>query len=285
MISDVILPFPVLQQGGGDFIEAVSYEVEVSYRPSILVVTHIIKGNSFIVDLIKDKKAKFSVVLFYKDHAERQTHPYTGDVNDNDSEKQITVQQKISVDFNYAPKIMANIVLMEETTITANSNQGVNILWDNASFTIPAYARLARYPILSFDSGKLDSLIWKEVDEDYSNGAVKTNVNTLAGQADRPITITCAKDVYDALDNKSSATNRVIGKSIITQVLCHIYAYMKNLSGEEAADIHDGLLMHLDALKDKTGEDWTGDDFNASLAATKMMPYAINELNDEADDE
>jgi uncharacterized protein YukE len=53
---------------------------------------------------------------------------------------------------------------------------------------------------------------------------------------------------------------------------------MNSLEDKET-DIHSGLLQHMKELKEKTGEDWEGDDFNASFASTKTLPYAINALN------
>jgi hypothetical protein len=55
---------------------------------------------------------------------------------------------------------------------------------------------------------------------------------------------------------------------------------MNNLDDTET-DIHSGLLQHLETLEKETGQDWKSEDFNASFAATKMFPYAIEALNNE----
>jgi hypothetical protein len=39
--------------------------------------------------------------------------------------------------------------------------------------------------------------------------------------------------------------------SIVTQILCHVYAYMNNLEDKET-DIHSGLLEHMRTVKEKT---------------------------------
>ncbi|BAS67186.1 hypothetical protein [Bathymodiolus septemdierum thioautotrophic gill symbiont] len=46
--------------------------------------------------------------------------------------------------------------------------------------------------------------------------------------------------------------------------------------------IHSGLLMHMENVKEQTGQDWENEnDFNPSFAATKMIPYDIEALNKE----
>jgi hypothetical protein len=62
---------------------------------------------SFISQLIKDKKAKFSVSLFYKDNAERQNF-VCKDFDYNDEANEIIAKQEISIDFRYAPAITPN---------------------------------------------------------------------------------------------------------------------------------------------------------------------------------
>jgi hypothetical protein len=69
-------------------------------------------------------------------------------------------------------------------------------------------------------------------------------------------------------------------KAIITQVLCHVYAHMNNL--ESKKEVHSGLLKHMEMVFNQTGENWKdGNNFNASFAATKITPYAIDALNRE----
>jgi hypothetical protein len=58
----LILSFPVLKYGGGDFLDGISYVVGATQAQNNrkLYITHTLKGNSFICQLVKDKKAKFS---------------------------------------------------------------------------------------------------------------------------------------------------------------------------------------------------------------------------------
>ncbi len=284
MSDNLILSFPVLKDGGGDFLEEVSYTVEATQGSDKrkLFIDHTLTGDSFIAELIKNKKAKFSVSLFYKGSAERQKI-VCDDFDFDDETKEITTEQKIDIDFSYAPEITANIVLLNDETITVNSQSGLTDFWQGEKFDIPAFSRIAHHLKLKFTSGDVSSLMWKDMDENYSNGSVKTIVTETIGEGEQPIKITCAKDVYDELNNgfNSNVGARMAARnSIITQVLCHVYAYMNNLKDKET-DIHSGLLQHMEMVKDKTMEDWESDDFNASLAATKMFPYAIKEFNNE----
>ncbi len=286
MTDDLILSFPVIKNTGGDFLESVSYKVEATQGSNHrkLYITHTLTGGSFIAELIKDKKAKFSVSLLYKGSSERQKI-VCDDFDFDDETKEITTEQKIDIDFSYAPEITANIVLLKDETIVVNPQSGLTKFWQGEKFDIPAFSRIAHHLKLKFTSGDVSSLMWKDMDESYNDGAIKTTVTATAGDGEQPIKIICAKDVYDELD-KGFAGNMdakiAMRASIITQVLCHVYAYMNNLTDKEN-DIHTGLLLHMETVKDKTGENWEDDDnFNASLAATKMMPYAIEALNKES---
>ena len=74
MPDDLVMDFPVLRQGGGNFVERVSYEVEADRLAGKITVTHRIKGQSFIRQLIETGAAKFSARLLYRDSSERQCH-------------------------------------------------------------------------------------------------------------------------------------------------------------------------------------------------------------------
>ncbi len=284
MSDNLILSFPVLKDGGGDFLEEVSYTVEATQGSDKrkLFIDHALTGDSFIAELIKNKRAKFSVSLFYKDSAERQKI-ICDDFDFDDETKEITAEQKIDIDFSYAPEITANIVLLNDETITVNSQSGLTDFWQDEKFEIPAFSRIAHHLKLKFSSGDVSSLMWKSMDESYSDGSIKTIVTETVRDGDQPIKITCAKDVYDELNNGftgNMGARMAARNSIVTQILCHVYAYMNNLKDKEM-DIHSGLLQHMEMVKDETMEDWESDDFNASLAATKMFPYAIKEFNNE----
>ena len=282
MIDDLILSFPVLKDGGGDFLESVSYVVEATQAQHNrkLYITHTLKGSSFIAQLIRDGKAKFSVSLFYKDNAERQKFVCEGY---DDERNEITAEQEIDIDFRYAPEITPNIIIVKNVKITVDSNSGLGNFWEGEIFDIPAYARIAHYLKLKFTSGDVSSLMWKDMDESYSNGVIKTIVDENKGEGGQPIKIICAQDVYDELNKGFSGdidVKMAMRQSIITQVLCHVYAHMSNLK-DDKNDMHSGLLIHMENVKKETGQDWESDDFNPSFAATNMMPYAIEALNKE----
>lgn len=286
MIDDLILSFPIIQNNGGDFLESVSYKVEATQGNDHrkIYITHTLTGNSFIANLIKNKKAKFSVALFYKDSAERQKF-ICDECCFYNEEKKITAEQKIDIAFSYAPEITANIVLLEDVTIIGNDQSGLTGFWEGQKFDIPAFSRIAHHLKLNFNSGDVSSLLNVKCDKDFRDGSIKTNVTETAGEGEQPITIVCSSDVFDEL-KKNVIENPIEPKTamrtaIVTQVLCHVYAYMNNLS-DKKTDINSGLLLHMEMVKDKTNQDWEdGDNFNASFAATQMIPYAIKALNSE----
>ena len=285
MIYDLILSFPVLKNGGGDFLESVYYIAEATQAQNKrkLCITHTLKGDSFIAQLIKEKKAKFSVALFYKNNAERQKF-----ICDNfdyyDETNEIIAEQEIDIDFRYAPEIIPNIVVFEDAKITVDNNSGLSNFWDGETLDIPAYARIAYYLKLKFTSGDVFSLLNVSCDKEFKKGSIKTVVSETIGEDEQPIKVICAQDVFDELkkgviENPTDAKT-AMRASIVTQILCHVYAYMSNLTDKEL-DIHSGLLAHMETVKEKTGQDWKNE-LNASFASTKMMPYAIEALNKES---
>lgn len=284
MVDDLILSFPVLKNGGGDFLDGISYVVEARQEQNKrnLYITHTLKGNCFISQLIKDEKAKFSVSLLYKDHAERQKF-ICNEFDYDDETNEITAEQKIKIDFRYAPEITPNIVIFEDFKITDN-NTGLSDFWNGEIFTIPTYARIAHYSKLNFTSGDVRRLLSVSIDESLNNGSIKTTISETAGEGEQPMKIRCAKDVFDELKkgvvDKPDDAKTAMRASIITQVLCCVYSYMGNLSDKET-EINSGLLLHMETVKEKTQQDWKDDSFNPSLAATQMLPYAIKALNKE----
>ena len=285
MSDELILSFPVLKQDSGNFLDSIIYIAEATQwqNDRKLTITHTLKGKSFIAELIKNNKAKFAVSLYYKDSAERQKFVCDKWSYDEDIEE-ISTEQNIDIDFSYAPEITPYIVVMSDEKIVVNNELGLTEFWQKEVFNIPSFSRIAHHLKLKFTSGNVSSLINVQCETNYQNGSIKTIVTETIEEAKQPIKIICAQDVYDELkkgvsDNPIDARTSM-RKAIITQVLCHVYAYMNNLEDKET-DIHSGLLQHLEAVKEKIKEDWMSDDFNASFVATKMMPYAIDVLNNE----
>jgi hypothetical protein len=285
MSNELILSFPVLKQDSGDFLDSISYTaIATQYQNDRkLVITHTLKGESFIVELLKNQKAGFSVTLFYKDNAERQNF-ICNDWNYDEDTQEIVAEQNIDIDFSYAPEITPCIVVTGDEKIIVNERSGLTDFWKNEEFDIPTFSRIAYHLKLQFTSGDVSSLLNVQCDKEYQDGSIKTKVMETAGEGDQPIKIICAQDVYDELKKQvidlPYDAQTAMRKAIITQVLCHIYAHMSNL--EDKKDIHSGLLKHMKEVFDKTGENWEDEsNFNASFAATRITPYAISALNKE----
>jgi hypothetical protein len=285
MSDELILSFPILKQNGGDFLDSIVYTVDAIQHQNDrkLIITHTLKGESFITKLVKNKKASFLVTLFYKDNAERQKFICNNWEYDEEAQE-IVAEQNIDIDFSYAPEIMPCIVVMNDEKIAVDGQSGLTDFWQSEVFDIPALSRVAYHLKLQFTSGDVSSLINVQCEEDYQSGSIKTKVTETAGEGEQPIKIICAQDVYDELNKQVTDSPfdalTAMRKAIITQVLCHVYAYMNNLENKE--DIHSGLLKHMEVVLDKTGENWEDDsNFNASFAATKITPYAIDALNKE----
>ena len=290
MPDDLILDFPVLRQESGDFVEDVSYEVKAIRDAQKITVTHIIKGQSFIRQLVKNTNAKFGVLLLYRDSSERQHH--SCDVNSiSTRDNEIVVEQIISLGFPYAPEITPSIIILEDQNITVDSSSGLTDFWGiGERFHIPQYSRIAIAPKLKFTSGDVSKLMEVVFDEKLSYGEMRVVVDEGAGEGERPVSLVCGKDVYDELYKiKKTEPNTPIEamrSAIVTQALCAVYAHMKNLQNpNEDYETSGVLAAHLEELEDKTGENWEYEDFNPSLAATKMRPYVIKAFNEESNDD
>ena len=284
MTDDLMLNFPILKTHSGDFSDSVSYTVEATQAQNNrkLYIAHTLIGESYIAHLIKTKKAIFTVSLFYKDSSER--HYFSCDEFEYDEDTQeITAEQEIEIEFSYAPEITPNIVVLDDERVIVDSKSGLVNFWNDEEFNIPAFSRIAHYLKLKFTSGDVSSLLNVSCEESYKDGSIRTIVTESAGEVEQPIRIACAQDVFDEL--KKGVTEvpieakTAMRASIVTQILCHVYAHMNNLDDKEN-EIHSGLLAHMEMVKERTGEDWEAEsDFNPSFAATQMQPYAIKALN------
>lgn len=285
MTDHLILDFPVLQQASGDFVADVSYEIEASRSAKELTITHTLKGQSFVQQLIKNSDAVFSVLLLYKGSSERQFCK-TADISANNNA--IVAKQIIAIDFSYAPEISPSIFTLQEKKITVNNTSGLTDFWKQGdSFKIPQHSRIALSSKLQFTSGDVSKLLRIVWDKKFNDGEMKVEVNEYAGEGETPVTLLCGKGVYDQLHKVNKAEPKTAAESmrsaIVTQALCAVYAHMKEYTTRDDPDPVGGVLSaHLEMLKEKTGESWDDDDtFDPSLAATKMQPYAIKPLHNE----
>ncbi len=284
MPDNLVLDFPVLKNDGGDFSSAVSYTVEAQRTGKNLEITHTLEGQSFIRRLLEKGAAKFSVLLLYRDSAERHNFPCDGGVFEDN---QATAKRTIPIEFSYAPEIMPCIVVLHDEHIVVDAASGLTDFWaPGEDFNIPAHSRIALAPRLKFTSGDVAHLMQVIHDETLNSGEMKVDVRESAGEGEASVSLYCEKGVFDELHKITTAPPRDASESmrsaIITQALTATYAYMQSLGSEY--DASGVLLAHLEEMNAR-GIDWRDEDFNPSLAATKMHPYAVTVLNGEHDDD
>jgi len=270
MSNQLILDFPVLQEDSGDFVDAVSYQVAAHRFADKIEIAHTLNGSSYISHLISEGVAQFSVRLIYRDSSERY--------HESCSAPDVCVKQTIPLTLSYAPEILPSIVLLDDREITVDDASGLTDFWAKGSrFFIPKYSRIALGPQLFFTDGGVQSLLRLKLDEDLCAGEMKVVVNESAGEGETPVALVCGEKVYDCLKNVSAlhpaTASQSMGHAIITQALCAVYAYMQNLDPDQ--EVGGVLKAHLQMLEDEAGTGWCDEDFNPSLAATKMRPYVI----------
>ena len=272
MPNQLILDFPVLQEDSGDFVDAVSYEVAAARLAGEIAVTHTLKGSSYISRLVSEGVAQFSVRLIYRNSAERY-HQLCKKAG-------ICVKQTIPLKFSYAPEILPSIVLLEDREITVDGSSGLTDFWMKGTrFSISRYSRIALGSRLSFTDGGVQSLMRLICDEGLGEGEMKVVVKELAGEGETPVDLMCGKNIYDCLkgvtEANPTAAYQSMGHAIVTQALCAVYAYMQNLGKNQDQEVGGVLKAHLQMLEEKAETSWEDDNFNPSLAATRMWPYVI----------
>ena len=289
MSTNLILDFPILKKDSGDFLAEISYEVEACQSDGKLIIRHTIKGQSFVSQLLKTGDAKFSALLLYRDSSERQHRFCDADTSAEGNE--INATQTIPIKFSYAPEITPSIVILKNKKISVDASSGLTDFWGQGEhFEIPPYSRIALGQKLKFTSGGLSKLMKIIPDENLNQGEMKVNVNEHAGEGETPVSLYCGQGVFDELHKITEATLKKprnaaesMRSAILTQALCAVYAYMKNL--DEDYESSGVLAKHLEMLESETGENWEDENFNPSLAATKMQPYTVKALNGGNDDD
>lgn len=292
MSHAVALGFPVLDRDSAGFADGVRYTVEATVRgntiPRVLEVEHCLTGESFIRRWVQTKEAGFSTRLLFRESAHRQVHQFDGEYESTSD--RIIAKQRISVHFSYQPEIACSIIASKDLELTvSHPDCGLSAFWQAGQrMTVPKYARIGRHPDLVFEDGSLPSLIRIVPDEGLENGQMKTVVSETARPGEKPVTLICAKDIFDELhafrDTPVSNSREAMQSSIITQALCALYGYMWGKYGgrndeDQAEDadeyINRALLLHRDYLRERAHTDWRDNDFDASWAATRMLPYAL----------
>ena len=284
MRDHIMLDFPVLTAGGGDFSDGVSYQVEATEEAGHLLITHKLTGESFIRELIEADQAKFSVLLVYKNSAERKHYMQTPQ---NMEGGEITATQRLHKHFSYAPEVMPSIVLLTAKTISGENALGVSKTWQSGSFNIPQYARIARSGKLRFTSGSSLSLFEVKHNKDLVDGQMQVSVNPTANEGVSPVILYCAKDVCDVMRNmknisKANNSLEAMQLAVITHALSCVYAEMQmrhQKLGDDEQQIGGVLAVHMGLMQDTIDESWQDDAFSPSLAATIMAPYCMNAIH------
>ena len=275
--------FPTLQSGSADFKEEVAYEVKAKHNNGKLIITHRLAGKSFIKRLILDGKARFSVALFYRASAQRK-HSVFEEEAKLDKNK-IIAKQEVPNEFSYAPEIRASIITIEDVEITLDEQSGLNSSFrqSRSKIDIPSYVRIALHPDIILNDSSISSIISIRLGKNFTKGEIEVRVDKSADTNQRPIEILCAKDIYDLLGGENFKTLRnikdekdAIRLAIVIQILCAAYGEVIKDRKEEITS--GSLIKHLNELKEETDQNWEREDFNPSLAATKMLPYQFDVL-------
>ena len=291
MSDSLMLDFPVLKKDCGDFSEEVSYEVEAHRDGENLKITHTVKGQSFISQFVKNSDANFSVLLLYRDCSERHNHLCNTDAISTINDNQVVATQTIPIKFSYAPEVTPSIIVLKDKKISVDASSGLTDFWKQGErLDIPQYSRIALGQKLKFTSGDVSKLMKVEFDDKRGDGEMQVVVRESAGEGETPVSLLCGKDVYYELHKITQKDPTIPAESlrwsIITQALCAVYAYMQNLVRTNEDYKAGGVLAaHLEMLESKTEENWENEEFDPSLAATKMQPYVLKMLDGGDDDD
>ena len=293
MIEMAALEFPVLFERGGGFADGVRYTVKATMHgtgtPKELVIEHSLAGTSFIRDWILSGDASFSTRLLFRRSAQRKAFRYTGEPEVFGDF--LIAKQYIPVQFSYPPEISCSIATTgDQTLIVRHPMCGLTDFWnEDERIDIPGYARIGRHPLLTFIDGRLPSLIYVVCNEEFDSGSMETTVRETAPDGEKPITLRCARDVYDELsafrDTSTSTPREAMQSAIVTQALCAVYRHMNASKQIDDEEISSALRRHRYYVKKKTDMTWGEEGFNPSLAATVMQPYVLWDIQTSADED
>ncbi len=297
MSGTIALIFPVLDEDGAGFVGGVGYNVSATIQglssSRMLTVEHRLAGPSFVRDWVQSGDARFSTRLLFRNGARREAHPFEGDF-DNSGEA-LVAAQRIALSFLEAPEVACSVVTVRDLQlVVCHPQSGLTDFWPAGDrIDIPQYARIGRHATLTFDDDSLGSLIHVIEEKELASGQMKAEVKPQAAEGEKPVTLLCARDIYDELqaftESPPASGQEAMRSAIVTQALCAIYGHMNMLARSEdenynEEDINSTLRSHGERLKAETGQAWDDDDFNPSLAATKMRSYTILK-NSYVDDE
>ena len=288
MSGTIALGFPVLDEDGSSFADGVSYTVSATIQGAstskMLTVEHRLTGMSFVRDWVQAGDARFSTRLLFRNGARREAHPFEGAFDDAD--EALVATQQLPVHFLETPEVVCSIVAARDRQlVVGHPESGLTDFWQAGErIDIPRYARIGRHATLTFGDGSLGSLIRVVEGKELESGQMKTGVSPQAPEGEKPVTLRCAKDVYDELqaftEAPPSRSREALRSAIVTQALCAIYGHMYMMIRVEDGNFDEegmnpALRSHGERLKEKADMTWEDDDFNPSLAATKMLPYTI----------
>ena len=288
MSGTIALGFPVLDEDGAGFSDGVSYTVSATLQgtspPKMLTVEHRLTGVSFVREWVRAGDARFSARLLFRNSARREAHPFEGALDETGNA--LVAIQQLPVRFLETPEVVCSIVATRDRQlIVSHPESGLTDFWRTGQLIdISRYARIGRHATLTFDDGSLGSIIRVVEGKELESGQMKTNVNPQNQEGEKPVTLLCAKDVYDELqaftEAPPSGNKEAVRSAIVTQALCAAYGHMHMLLRVEGDDyseegMNPALRSHGERLKAETGMTWGDEDFNPSLAATQMLPYAI----------
>ena len=298
MSGTIALGFPVLDEDGSSFADGVSYTVSAEIRgapPSrTLSVTHRLTGRSFVRDWVEAEDAQFSTLLVFRSAARREAHPHDGTLAQ--AGEALVATQRLPMPFLETPEVTCSIVATRgRQLIVSHPASGLTDFWPaGETIDIPRYARIGRHAKLTFEDGSLGGLIRVIEKKELKSGQMETKVEPQAQEGTKPVTLSCATDVYDELqafnETLPSRSREAMRSAIVTQALCAIYAHMHMLFVNEQGDddennINSALRSHGERVENETGTIWGNENFDPSLAATQMRPYTILKTDDANDED
>ena len=169
-------------------------------------------------------------------------------------------RKRLPVRFLETPEVVCSIVATRDgQLVVSHPDSGLTDFWRAGErIDISRYARIGSHATLTFDDGSLGSLIRVVEGKELESGQMKTDVSPQAQEGKKPVTLLCAKDVYDELqaftEAPPSQSREAVRSAIVTQALCAVYGYMHMLFRVEDGDYNEEdmnptLRSHEERLK------------------------------------
>lgn len=255
-------PYPLLEENRFDYKNALYTVEQIKEENNCIFLEHHLIGSEFIIDLLKEKKAKFVTSTVVKDALFRKTYgEYEEEISIN------KVVQKIPLfnnEINHS--FFAHIVYIGEDEEFILNYDDLDEFWQGRKIKLFKGSILAKDGWRDLDFGVGDILRIIRSDIPYS---FDTDISFENGGK---IICKMNKELFDKMKLRSYKDLHI--KSIISHILSEAFFKLSKL--DEIPGNFNSIVYKLNSLN----MDIKSEDFNPIKAALIIMPHVLGDIDE-----